>query len=119
MDQRGLVERAQRGDHDAFAALAGTAIARLDAAARLILRDHELARDAVQEALVRAWRDLPKLRDPVRGLRYMIKLAGQTLQTDRVFFGVVVFMLMGIALFWTVGTLERRFERWRPMALQP
>ena len=59
VDQRGLVEQAQRGDHDAFAALAGAAIARLDAAARLILRDHELARDAVQDALVRAWRDLP------------------------------------------------------------
>ena len=66
MDQRGLVERAQRGDHDAFAVLAGAAIARLDAAARLILRDHELARDAVQEAIVRAWRDLPTLRDAER-----------------------------------------------------
>ena len=63
MDQRGLVERAQGGDHDAFATLAGVAIARLDAAARLILRDSELARDAVQEAMVRSWRDLPTLRD--------------------------------------------------------
>jgi RNA polymerase sigma-70 factor, ECF subfamily len=63
VDQRGLVERAQRGDHDAFALLAGAAIARLDAAARLILRDSELARDAVQEAMVRSWRDLPTLRD--------------------------------------------------------
>ena len=42
------------------------ALARLDAAARLILRDPELARDAVQEALIRAWRDLPGLRDPDR-----------------------------------------------------
>lgn len=66
MDQRGLVERAQRGDHDAFAVLAGAAIARLSRAARLILRDGELARDAVQEALIRAWRDLPGLRDPDR-----------------------------------------------------
>ena len=64
MDQRRLVEQAQRGDHDAFATLAGAAIARLDAAARLILRDRELARDAVQDAMVRAWRDLPGLRDP-------------------------------------------------------
>ena len=63
MDQRGLVERAQRGDHDAFAVLASASIARLDAAARLILRDSELARDAVQEAMVRSWRDLPTLRD--------------------------------------------------------
>jgi RNA polymerase sigma-70 factor (ECF subfamily) len=65
VDQRGLVERAQGGDHDAFAALAGASIARLDAAARLIVRDHDLARDAVQDALVRCWRDLPTLRDPV------------------------------------------------------
>src|SRR5215470_10886740 len=42
------------------------ASARMDAAARLILRDRELARDAVQNALVRAWRDLPGLRDPDR-----------------------------------------------------
>ena len=61
-----LVERARRGDHDAFAALAGAAIFRLDAAARLILRDPDQAKDAVQETLVRAWRDLPTLRNPQR-----------------------------------------------------
>ena len=66
MDQRGLVERARGGDHDAFAELARAAVVRLDAAARLILRDPELARDAVQEGLIRAWRDLPGLRDPDR-----------------------------------------------------
>ena len=66
MDQRGLVERAQGGDHDAFATLAGASIARLDAAACLIVRDRELARDAVQEALVRAWRDVRTLRDVER-----------------------------------------------------
>jgi RNA polymerase sigma-70 factor (ECF subfamily) len=66
VDQRALVGRARRGDHDAFAALVDPSLARLDAAARLILRDPELARDAVQEALIRAWRDLPGLRDPDR-----------------------------------------------------
>ena len=66
MDRRTLVERAGRGDHDAFALLATSTSARLDAAARLILRDPELARDAVQNTLVRAWRDLPGLRDPDR-----------------------------------------------------
>lgn len=64
--QRDLVERAKSGDHDAFAALAAAAIARLDAAARLILRDRDAAKDAVQETLVRAWRDLPTLREPER-----------------------------------------------------
>ena len=62
--QRELVERARGGDHDAFAVLAGAAISRLDAAAWLILRDVEQAKDAVQNALVKAWRDLPTLRDP-------------------------------------------------------
>jgi RNA polymerase sigma-70 factor (ECF subfamily) len=66
VDQRVLVERAGRGDHDAFAALVGATIARLEAVARLILRDPDLARDAVQEAYLRAWRDLPGLRDPDR-----------------------------------------------------
>jgi RNA polymerase sigma-70 factor (ECF subfamily) len=61
-----LVRQAQRGDRDAFATLAGAAITRLDATARLILRDPDLAKDAVQNTLVRAWRDLPTLRDPER-----------------------------------------------------
>src|SRR5207249_12055360 len=64
--QRDLVERARRGDHDAFAELAGAAISRLDSAAWLILRDPEQAADAVQNALVRAWRDLPTLRSDDR-----------------------------------------------------
>ena len=64
--QQDLVERARRGDHDAFAVLAGAAITRLDGAARLILRDPDQAKDAVQETLVRAWRDLPTLRSPDR-----------------------------------------------------
>ena len=66
MDQRALVERARGGDHDAFTILVDVRLARLDAAARLIVRDPELARDAVQDALIRAWRDLPGLRDPDR-----------------------------------------------------
>jgi len=63
VDQRALVERARQGDHDAFAVLVRASVARLDAAARLILRDRELAGDAVQEAFIRAWRSLPGLRD--------------------------------------------------------
>jgi RNA polymerase sigma factor (sigma-70 family) len=64
--QTDLVDRARRGDHDAFAALAGATIGRLDAAARLILHDPDQAKDAVQETLVRAWRDLPTLRSADR-----------------------------------------------------
>ncbi len=64
--QRALVELAQRGDRDAFAALASDAADRLYAVAWRILRDHELARDAVQTAELAAWRDLRSLRDPAR-----------------------------------------------------
>ena len=64
--QRTFVERAQKGDRDAYATLAAAAIARLDATARLILRDPDSAKDAVQETLIRAWRELPTLRDPDR-----------------------------------------------------
>jgi len=57
------VARAMRGDHDAYAALIGAATSRLYALATLILRDSDRAEDAVQEAFVRAWRELPRLRD--------------------------------------------------------
>lgn len=58
-----LVERAQRGDREAFDVLMGAAYHRLYAIARRILRDGYAAEDAVQDALVRAWRDLRGLRD--------------------------------------------------------
>ena len=74
MDQRELVERARRGEHDAFAVLVEGSIARLDTAARLIVRDPELARDAVQDALFRAWRDLRSLRDPDRFQAWLHRL---------------------------------------------
>jgi RNA polymerase sigma-70 factor (ECF subfamily) len=64
--QRELVERARRGDLDAFDALVLGASGRLDGAARLILHDPDHAKDAVQEAFAKAWRDLRSLRDPDR-----------------------------------------------------
>ena len=61
--QRQLVERARQGDHDAFADLARASHVRMYGIARLILRDSDRAHDAVQEALVQAWRHLKALRD--------------------------------------------------------
>ena len=69
-----LVDRAQHGDRDAFGTLAAGAVDRLYAIARLMLRDPELAQDATQEALVRAWRDLPSLRDPERFDAWMYRI---------------------------------------------
>jgi RNA polymerase sigma-70 factor (ECF subfamily) len=72
--QTELVERARRGDREAFGVLAGGAVDRLHAIARLILRDTELAEDATQDALVRAWRDLPALRDVERFDAWLYRL---------------------------------------------
>lgn len=69
-----LVELASRGDRDAFAALASASVDRLFAIARRILQDHERAQDAVQSALMGAWRDLPSLRDPARFQQWLNKL---------------------------------------------
>ena len=69
-----LAARAQRGDHAAFAALAETVAGRFAAAARLILRDEQAAQDAVQEALVDAWRDIRGLRDPERTEAWLYRI---------------------------------------------
>jgi len=61
-----FVVRAKSGDREAFDLLAAAIVDRLYAIARLILRDADRAEDAVQEALVRCWRDLPSLREPDR-----------------------------------------------------
>jgi RNA polymerase sigma-70 factor, ECF subfamily len=64
--QAELVARAQRGDREAFSAIARGASVRLYASARLILREPDQAEDAVQDALIQAWRDIRGLRDPER-----------------------------------------------------
>lgn len=61
-----LVERARHGDREAFAALVQLTSNRMYALAARILRDSDLAEDALQGALMAAWRNLPSLRDPAR-----------------------------------------------------
>ena len=55
-----------RGDREAFGVLVVHTSDRLYAIATRILRDTELAEDALQGALLTAWRQLPTLRDPDR-----------------------------------------------------
>jgi RNA polymerase sigma-70 factor (ECF subfamily) len=73
--QAELVARAQRGDREAFDVLAAGCVDRLYGTAKLILRDATLAEDAVQDTLVRAWRDLPTLRDVERFDAWLYRLA--------------------------------------------
>jgi len=69
-----LVERAQAGDHEAFSDLAKGSFARLFGAAKLILRDDERAQDAVQDALVLAWKHVRALRDPAAWDAWLYRL---------------------------------------------
>jgi RNA polymerase sigma-70 factor (ECF subfamily) len=63
---RELVEQARRGDREAFTVLVHQVSDSLYAVAQRILRDPGLAEDALQNALVLAWRRIPKLREPER-----------------------------------------------------
>jgi RNA polymerase sigma-70 factor (ECF subfamily) len=58
-----LLERAQAGDHDAFSVLARRSFPRMYGIANLVLRDRDRAQDAVQEALVLAWRHIRAIRE--------------------------------------------------------
>jgi RNA polymerase sigma factor (sigma-70 family) len=78
-----LVMLARGGDHDAFARLVSGSIGRLNAIARLILRDYALAEDAVQDAFVDAWRSLPGLRDPERFQAWLTRLLIRSCQDTR------------------------------------
>jgi RNA polymerase sigma factor (sigma-70 family) len=60
---RALVDRARQGDEEAFGALVRAVGGRCIFIAHRILRDADLAEDAVQVALVQVWRELPALRD--------------------------------------------------------
>ena len=62
--QRALVEQAMGGDIDAYTELVAASHARLFGIAHLILRDSDRAHDAVQDALLLAWRHVRSLRDP-------------------------------------------------------
>jgi RNA polymerase sigma-70 factor (ECF subfamily) len=66
MVDRTLVAQARQGDREAFAVLVHQVSDSLYAVAFRILRDSGRAEDALQNALVLAWRRIPRLRDPER-----------------------------------------------------
>jgi RNA polymerase sigma-70 factor (ECF subfamily) len=70
----GLVERARAGDDVAFTALVDLEGDQCYAIAYRILRDVERAQDAVQQAFLLAWRELPRLRDPERFTPWLHRL---------------------------------------------
>ncbi len=60
----GLVAAARAGDRDAFRTLVEPDLAAALGTARIVTRSESDASDAVQEALLSAWRGLGSLRDP-------------------------------------------------------
>jgi len=69
-----LVERARDGDDVAFSGLVDLDGDLCYAIAYRILRDVERAQDAVQQAFLLAWRELPRLRDPDRFSPWLYRL---------------------------------------------
>ena len=65
-DRLTRIREAKAGNREAFDLLAAEVVDPLYRIARLVLRDTDVAEDAVQETLVRCWRDLPALRDPAK-----------------------------------------------------
>jgi RNA polymerase sigma-70 factor (ECF subfamily) len=85
--ERDLVEDAQRGSRDAFTALVHGSVDRLYAVAYRILRDADRAEDAVQQALIEIWDDLPDLRDVDRfegwSYRLVVRASYREARRDR------------------------------------
>jgi Tol biopolymer transport system component/DNA-directed RNA polymerase specialized sigma24 family protein len=59
-----LVERARHGDQEAFTTLVDARLATTYRTALALLGNEPDARDATEEIFLRAWRDLPELREP-------------------------------------------------------
>ena len=77
-DEALLVERARRGDEDAFAALVRIGAPAALGAARRITRDAALAQDAAQEAFLRAYRALDDYRHESSFAAWIRKIAVRT-----------------------------------------
>ena len=71
---RDLIDRAKRGDRDAFTALVLQFGDRLYSVAYRILRDASRAEDAVQQTFLTAWRELRRLRDDDRLEAWLYRL---------------------------------------------
>jgi NitT/TauT family transport system permease protein len=48
------------------------------------------------------------------GIGFMITVAGATFQTDKVFVGVLIFAIAGMATMGVLDRIEHRFDKWRP-----
>lgn len=74
-DQTTLVVRAQAGDESAFAELMRIYLPPVVRYIAVILRDQAVAEDVAQDAFLRAFRNIGRLRDPERFRHWLFKIA--------------------------------------------
>jgi len=48
------------------------------------------------------------------GIGFMVTVAGATFQTDKVFVGILIFIIVGLIGTNALDRVERRFDKWRP-----
>jgi RNA polymerase sigma-70 factor (ECF subfamily) len=78
-----LIARAQNGDRAAFAALLREHQDEVYTLARRLVGDPHLASDVAQEALIRAWRALPKFRGDARLSTWLYRITVNTAWTHK------------------------------------
>lgn len=81
--EKELITRAQGGDRAAFAALVRAHQNEVFTLARRLVGDPHLAADVAQEALIRAWRALPKFRGDSRLSTWLHRITVNTSWTHR------------------------------------
>lgn len=78
-----LIDRARSGDRAAFAALVRAHQDEVYTLARRLVGDPHLASDVAQEALIRAWRALPKFRGDSRLSTWLYRITVNTAWTHK------------------------------------
>jgi RNA polymerase sigma-70 factor (ECF subfamily) len=78
-----LISRAQKGDRTAFAALLREHQDEVYTLARRLVGDPHLASDVAQEALIRAWRALPKFREDAKLSTWLYRITVNTAWTHK------------------------------------
>lgn len=81
--EKELIARAQKGDRAAFASLVRAHQDEVYTLARRLVGDPHLASDVAQEALIRAWRALPKFRGDAKLSTWLYRITVNTSWTHK------------------------------------
>lgn len=82
-EPQALVERARKGDRDAFGELVGIHQQEVYTLAVRLVRDRDEAADVAQDAFIRAWRAMPKFRGDAKFSTWLHRITVNTAWTHR------------------------------------